>query len=222
MVCQLEQRKGTQMTDPSASGNGRDQMLARLVAHVRANGLPADCSLRRLALELGTSHRMLAYYFGSREGLLTTVLTALRTEERETLTCTAESWGLRDAALAMWSYYTDPVQASEHQVFFYVFSLALQQPESYREFLASLNTWSVLTAELGVSQGIEPERAEQTAQLIVSAVRGLLMDRLISTDPDRVDAAFALLLDAVLPEEPTVAHPVRAVSRAATSRARTR
>jgi AcrR family transcriptional regulator len=188
-------------------------MLARLVAYVRANGLPADCSLRRLAQELGTSHRMLAYYFGSRDGLLATVLTALRAAEKQTLTSTAENWGLRDAALAMWSYYTDPAQQGEHRAFFYVFSLALQQPESYAEFLASLDNWTALTAELGVAQGIEPERAQQVAQLVVSAVRGLLMDRIVSPNPGRVDAAFSLLLDTVLPESAVAAAELAAVSR---------
>jgi AcrR family transcriptional regulator len=107
---------------------GRERMLARLVAHVRAHGLPADASLRRFADELGTSHRMLAYYFGSRDGLLAAVLTALRAEERQTLTATAENWSLRDAALAMWSYYTDPQQLPQHRAFFYVFSLPSSPP----------------------------------------------------------------------------------------------
>src|SRR3954447_2871747 len=105
--------------------SGRERMLARLVKHVRAHGLPADTSLRRFADELGTSHRMLAYYFGSRDELLATVLTAMRSEEREAAVSAAESWSLRDAALAMWSYYTDSARAGEHQAFFYVFALAL-------------------------------------------------------------------------------------------------
>jgi AcrR family transcriptional regulator len=197
------------MGEVSPGVTGRDQMLAKVVAYVRDTGLPADSSLRQLAQELGTSHRMLTYYFGSRDGLLATVLTTMRAEEKQSLTCTAENWGLRDAALAMWSYYTAPQRESEHRAFFYVFSRALQQPESYAEFLASLEDWSALTAELGVAQGLDPERARQSAQLIVSAIRGLLMDRLTSTDPSQVDAAFALLLDAVLPEQPPARGPSR-------------
>jgi AcrR family transcriptional regulator len=185
---------------------------------VRANGLPADCSLRRLAQELGTSHRMLAYYFGSRDALLATVLMALRADEKPSLMSTAENWGLRDAALAMWSYYTDPEQLGEHRAFFYVFSLALQQPESYRDFLSSLDSWSTLTAELGVAQGIEPERARHLAQLIVSAVRGLLMDRLASADPARIDAAFTLLLDDLLPEQPASTRQKRLATRTTAAR----
>jgi hypothetical protein len=139
----------------------------------------------------------------------------MRAEEKQTLTCTAENWGLRDAALAMWSYYTAPQRESEHRAFFYVFSLALQQPDSYREFLASLDNWSVLTAELGMAQGLEPELARQSAQLIVSSIRGLLMDRLTSADPGRVDATFDLLLDALLPQQPSAGSNSRRPAKAA-------
>jgi AcrR family transcriptional regulator len=182
--------------------SGRDQMLARLVAHVRAHGLPADCSLRKLAQELGTSHRMLAYYFSSLDGLLATVLSAMRTEDRQTLATTAENWGLRDAAMAMWSYYTDDGRSSEHRAFFYVFALALQHPEAYREFLASFDGWGALTADLAAAQGMDRAEAARLARLVVSSIRGLLMDRLTTSDPTASDAAFELLLDAVLPPEP--------------------
>jgi AcrR family transcriptional regulator len=180
--------------------NGRERMLARLVAHVREHGLSPDVSLRQLANELGTSHRMLVYYFGSRDGLLATVLTALRAHDKQMLSTTAATWSLRDAALAMWSYYTDPAQISAHRAFFYVFSLALQQPASYEAFIASLDNWVEITTELGIAEGLDAPAASRRAQLLVSAIRGLLMDRLTSSDRKRVDDAFHLLVDALLPE----------------------
>ena len=184
------------------ASSGREQMLAKLVAHVRAHGLEADCSLRKLAQELGTSHRMLAYYFGSLDGLLASVLSSMRAEERQTLTCTAENWGLRDAAMAMWSYYTDPGRSDEHRAFFYVFALALQHPAAYREFLSSFDEWTTVTADLASAQGLDRPQATRLAQLVVSSIRGLLMDRLTTSNPKAVDAAFDLLLDAVLPPQP--------------------
>ena len=192
------------MGEVPTSASGRDEMLRRLVAHVRANGLTADCSLRQLAQELGTSHRMLAYYFGSRDGLLATVLTTMRAEDRQVVASTAHSWGLRDAALAMWSYFSDPARAQEHRAFFSVFPLALQDPPRYREFLDSLRDWSSLATELGIAEGLEPQRAEQVATLLVGAVRGLLIDRLSSSEAERADAAFELLLDELLPAQAQV------------------
>jgi AcrR family transcriptional regulator len=183
----------------ATEATGRERMLARLVGHARAHGLPADASLRQFAEQLGTSHRMLTYYFGSRERMLATLLTALRTEEREWLMSTARDWSLRDAVLAMWSYYTDPAREREHQVFFYVFSLALQDPAGFGDLLGSLDAWVELTTQLAMDEGDPPDRAEARAQLVVSSVRGLLVDRLRAGDQLRIDSAFTLLLDTLLP-----------------------
>ena len=179
--------------------NGRDKALAELVAHVRKHGLPADPSMRRLADAIGSSHRMLAYYFGSREELLAAVLAAMRAEERDTLLTTAKEWSLRDAGLAMWSYYTAPERGTEHQSFFYVFSLALQQPEVFAAFLASLDTWTDVCAQIARDEGLPAARARDTARLLVGATRGLLIDRLTSDAPQQVDRAFRLLLDLTVP-----------------------
>jgi AcrR family transcriptional regulator len=179
--------------------SGRERVLSQLVAHVRKHGLPADPSLRYYADRLNTSHRMLAYYFGSREQMLATVLAAMRADEREALWSTAQTWSLRDAALAMWAYYSDPRRVKEHQAFFYVFSRALEQPEKFADFLGSLDAWVELAAELAMVEGDDRSTALQRAQLLVSAVRGLLVDRLASSSPERVDAAFTSLIDAMFP-----------------------
>lgn len=188
---------------------GRDRTLAQLVAMVRAQGLRPDASLRYIADELGTSHRMLTYYFGSRDGLLAAVLTAMRNEERALLTATAADWGLRDAALAMWSYYIDPRRLEELRAFFYVFSLALERPEVFADFLLSMDSWVTVVTDIGIAEGKSRADARAQGQLIVSAVRGLLMDRLSTTEPKPVDAAFLLLLDAVIPAPGTTARGSR-------------
>jgi AcrR family transcriptional regulator len=42
----------------------------------------ADLSLRQLAAAIGTSHRMLLYHFGSREGLLAAVTRAVEEQQQ--------------------------------------------------------------------------------------------------------------------------------------------
>src|SRR3954447_6498176 len=59
-------RYGGGVAEPSP----RERILQRIVAHVLAHGL-GDESLREVAAAVGTSHRMLGYHFGSRDGLLT-------------------------------------------------------------------------------------------------------------------------------------------------------
>ena len=65
-------------------GDARDRLLARIVDHVAANGL-ADASLRELADEVGTSHRMLNYHFGGRDGLVAAIVQATEAGQREAL-----------------------------------------------------------------------------------------------------------------------------------------
>ena len=51
----------------------RERLLDAVVAHFTEEGL-ADQSLRRIAEAVGTSHRMLLYHFGSKDGLLLAVV----------------------------------------------------------------------------------------------------------------------------------------------------
>ena len=59
----------------------RDALLARCVTWFADHGV-GDTSLRTLADGVGTSHRMLIYHFGSREGLLAAVVEAVEQGER--------------------------------------------------------------------------------------------------------------------------------------------
>jgi len=51
-----------------------EELLGRTLAHVRSVGLTPELSLRHLAKEIGTSHRMLIHHFGSRDGLMAAVV----------------------------------------------------------------------------------------------------------------------------------------------------
>ena len=62
----------------------RDDLLSRVVKAAAEGGL-ARRSLRDLAAQVGTSHRMLIHHFGSREGLLTAVVEAVERDQNERL-----------------------------------------------------------------------------------------------------------------------------------------
>jgi AcrR family transcriptional regulator len=65
-----------------------------------------DMSLRELAAAIGTSHRMLLYHFGSREGLLTAVACAVEESQRADVSelITATPAGAR----RLWQHFSDP------------------------------------------------------------------------------------------------------------------
>jgi AcrR family transcriptional regulator len=77
----------------------RDRLLAAAVHHALSAGI-ADLSLRELAAAIGTSHRMLIYHFGSREGLLAAVTTAVEDQQRAALLGAGTAAGTAGAGTA--------------------------------------------------------------------------------------------------------------------------
>ena len=90
---------------PNPGSESREKLLAKAMAHVEENGV-ADLSLRGLAAAIGTSHRMLIYHFGSKEGLLIEVIRAVEAQQR----ALADEMNLdpslspSDAARALWKH----------------------------------------------------------------------------------------------------------------------
>ncbi|SCL13475.1 transcriptional regulator, TetR family, partial [Micromonospora nigra] len=66
------------MTDP------REALLDRCVDALTDAGF-SQLSLREIAAAAGTSHRMLLYHFGSREGLLAAVVGRVEAQQRAAL-----------------------------------------------------------------------------------------------------------------------------------------
>ena len=65
-------------------GTARDELLAKVMDHVATHGL-ADASLREIADAVGTSHRMLIYHFGGRDGLVAAIVEAMEAQQRALL-----------------------------------------------------------------------------------------------------------------------------------------
>src|SRR5690606_34275015 len=86
----------------------RDALLARVIAEVAAHGL-ADRSLRDLARAVGTSHRMLIYHFGSREGLIKAIVANTEEAQRRTLRELAErSTSPAELVRGLWQRVSSP------------------------------------------------------------------------------------------------------------------
>src|SRR5512146_260592 len=88
----------------------RDRLLAAAMDHVAQHGV-GDLSLRGLAAALGTSHRMLSYHFGSREGLLIEVIRAVEAQQRAALAemlLENEDTPPAETMRRMWKQVADP------------------------------------------------------------------------------------------------------------------
>ena len=141
----------------------RDLLLERVVDHFVADGL-GDLSLRKIAAAIGTSHRMLLYHFGSKNGLLLEVVRTVEARSRSQLAEIGQGAGLGtdDLIRKMWRFVADPVQADFERLFFALYGRALQGDEEVRPLLAeSIRAGSKRTTPSPPDRGIPlgPARA---------------------------------------------------------------
>ena len=93
----------------------RDELLSRVVAAAADGGL-ARRSLRDLAAQVGTSHRMLIHHFGSRDGLLAAVVESVERDQIERLgELPADP---AEAVRATWQRTSDPSFWPVERLFF--------------------------------------------------------------------------------------------------------
>ena len=175
-------RKGTE---------SRERLLAAAMDHVAQHGV-GDLSLRGLAAALGTSHRMLIYHFGSREGLLIEVIRTVEAQQRAALATLLldEDAPPAETMRRMWKRVADPSLWPNERLFFEVYAQALQgSPHALPLLDGIVDLWVEPLARIGVAQGVPEARARAEARLGVAVVRGLLLDLLATGDREGADAA---------------------------------
>ena len=178
------------MTDPAT---GRDALLARAIGHFAEHGV-GDTSLRALAEAIGTSHRMLIYHFGSRDGLLAAVVDTVEQGARDTLARMVEEAEADpdplDAGLRYWHLVTEDALVYG-PLFFELTShamLGLPYAADIRDRLVT--PWLEALTSMWTARGVPAPEARTQAGVDLAVARGLLHDLLLTGDRERVDAAM--------------------------------
>ena len=175
-----------------ASGDARQRLLDSAIEYVAGHGL-TDLSLRRLAGELGTSHRMLIHHFGSKEGLWVAIVKEV---ERRQIAAVADlpaapAASFAEATRAWWRHISDPSLWPNERLFFEVYGQGLHGRRPAVEMLDGIvDTWVEPSARIAVQLGLEPELAVPFARLGIAVTRGLLLDLLATGDREAVEAAL--------------------------------
>jgi AcrR family transcriptional regulator len=177
-------------------GDAKATLLAAAIAHLAERGL-GGATLRSIASAIGTSHRMLIYHFGSRDGLLLAIVRSVEEEQRTAMAELAADPAASVAELSrrMWERVADPRLHPHERLFFELYGRALQGDPG----VAPMLTWVVpawidqLTALL-VDRGLSPDEARATARLGLATVRGLLLDLLATGDRASADDAVELFI----------------------------
>ncbi|WP_455908203.1 TetR/AcrR family transcriptional regulator [Streptomyces hygroscopicus] len=174
-------------------GSARERLLARLLDAFGEALPPPEMSLREIAARIETSHALLRYHFGSLSGVLAAMLTAQRSRDNEALLETAQQGTFDDFVVAIWRAYTRPEQLSRVRGFFYVVGLAAYGPEDFRAFVESIGDLTVMLSALAEREGLGPKEARDVATVTIAAIRGLLLQEIL-TPGTRPEDAVTLIL----------------------------
>ena len=174
----------------------REALLDAAIDHVEQHGL-GELSLRALAAELGTSHRMLSYHFGSRDALVTAIVERVEQRQRDRLAELFADPAIPplEQATRFTAQLLDPALWPAERLFFEVYGQALAGRPHTAQFLDRVVTaWLDPVTEQFVRLGLPADEARAHARLGLAVTRGLLLDLLTTRDVDGVRAAFELHL----------------------------
>jgi AcrR family transcriptional regulator len=156
----------------------RRELLDTLVEDFAAGGV-GDRSLRDIAAAVGTSHRMLLHYFGSRESLLVAIVEEV--ERRQMALLPELPTTPADHFSAMWADVRRPDLRPFERLFFECYARAANGEKPFDRMLpGAVDDWLALTEGLA-----EPA----VARLGLAVIRGLLLDLAATNDDAGVDAA---------------------------------
>jgi AcrR family transcriptional regulator len=175
------------------AGGGRDGLLQASLGYFAEHGV-GDASMRQIAAAIGTSHRMLIYHFGSREGLLTAVVDELEKAERATLDEITGRQGesLRRLGWDFWTHVADVVEFYG-PLYFELASRAMRAPSLDAPLrVPNVEMWLEALGDLWEKFGAGGAQARVLARLNLAVSRGLLHDLLLTGDRKAVDDAMAM------------------------------
>lgn len=184
----------------------RRELLERVRGYVLRNGLPG-LSLRPLAQALGTSDRMLLYYFGTKERMLAEALAGyerrplLRARELlESAGPPTDPPALRRFLEEVWRQFTAPDIRATLPLYLEIMSAGLRHPDRYGSVMRDVVTgWTALLTSVFKDLGMTADRARTQATLLADASFGLLLVPLADGHWDRAEEAFHALLDSLEP-----------------------
>jgi AcrR family transcriptional regulator len=150
----------------------RDDLLRRVVAAAADGGL-ARRSLRDLAAQVGTSHRMLIHHFGSRDGLVAAVVESVERDQNERLGELPVD--AAEAVRASWRRFSDPSLWPIERLFFECYARGAQGEPPFDRLVPALVDQTLAAVSARADVGAD-EDGRAMARLGLAVIRGLLLD----------------------------------------------
>ncbi|MCU1359343.1 MAG: transcriptional regulator, TetR family protein, partial [Ilumatobacteraceae bacterium] len=170
----------------------RDELLQRVVAAAAAGGL-ARRSLRELATEVGTSHRMLIHHFGSRDGLLAAVVQSVEREQNERISDLPDDPA--EAVRATWRQTSDPSYWPVERLFFECYARGAQGEAPFDRLVPTLVDQTLTALSERRRDLAAGDDGAALARLGIAVIRGLLLDLVATGDRAATDRALEMFAE---------------------------
>lgn len=179
----------------------RTELTEKALDYVLTHGL-IGLSLRPLAAALGTSDRMLIYHFGSKDRLSTAVVALANQRFAASFQSMTKAAGPAQSpgefVRYAWQALTGSGATGAIRLYLEMCVLTLREPDRWSTAQQQIREpWLAMLRETLTDLNTPQAQVPALADLILDTFDGLLLGRLISTDPTRADAAadaFANLL----------------------------
>jgi AcrR family transcriptional regulator len=194
----------------------KDELRDKALDYCLGHGL-SDLSLRPLALEIGTSARLLIYHFGSRDGLISAVMDEAHRRVQHSFGELMRSSGKKAVLRMFWDWTTDSRNSPYVRLMFEVQMLALQNPAAYARYLEGASSSWLALIETALPPS--PERRAR-ATLCAAVIDGLLLEFLSTGDLRRTGRALDLFGSLLRVDSPGANHAGPAARRRRTKGSR--
>jgi AcrR family transcriptional regulator len=164
----------------------KDELRGKALDYCLAHGI-SELSLRPLALQIGSSARLLIYHFGSRDGLIAAVMDEAHRRVQKSFGELMRGAGSKDILRSFWAWTTDPRNSPYLRLMFEVQMLALQNPAAYARYLqGTSSSWLTL-----IETALPPSADRRArATLCAAVIDGLLLEFLSTGDLRRTSNAL--------------------------------
>lgn len=182
------------------AGGSRERLLAAATDYLVNHGAGTP-SLRQIAVGLNTSHRMLIYHFGSKEGLLAAVVDHIQRAQLARLTALMQRDDLSpmQQAQEFWHELTDSIH--RFGPLFFELAAASMRGAEHATHVPTLGVymWLEPLTDLWRRAGADPTEAARLARLGLAVANGLLLDVLLTGDTDATDDAMQVFAQRFTP-----------------------
>jgi AcrR family transcriptional regulator len=166
----------------------RDHLLRRVVKAAADGGI-ARRSLRDLATQVGTSHRMLIHHFGSRDGLMAAVVESVERDQNERLGELPDD--AAEAIRVTWRRTSVPSLWPFERLFFECYARGAQGEPPFDRLVPALVEQTLDAVSTRADVAVD-EEGRAGARLGLAVIRGLLLDLVATGDRKATDRALEL------------------------------